>query len=248
MDPLDLKPVVHRTLSDEAAALLRDAIRRGALAPGSRLNERDLASRMGMSRIPVREAIRLLVEEGLVTKEPHRGAFVYAPSQVEIEEISSLRVVLERFVVERAVPRFRPEHEAQLQRIVHGMRGTALDEDYKRLYELDREFHSLLWRIADHSLLLEVVSGLRSRLDRFLYEAAIATSDFKFDIYIASHARLLRVLKSGDIAAAQAAITDHILSSKERILAYMLALSGTVGPDDQALQPELTLILEDGKR
>jgi DNA-binding GntR family transcriptional regulator len=181
--------------------------------------------RLGMSRIPIREALRLLIEDGLVTKIPHRGAFVFAPTELEIEEISSLRVVLERFVVERAVPRYTLEHESRLQRIVHEMRGTAFEGDFKRLYELDREFHGVLWEVADHGLLLEVVSSLRSRLNRFLYEAAIATSGFKFDLYIASHTKLLKVLSSGDVVAAQEAMTQHILSSKERILAYAAALA-----------------------
>ena len=98
---MKLIPVEQRTLGDEAADRLRTAIRSGNLRPGERLVERDLAERLGMSRIPIREAIHRLAEEGLVRKLTHRGTFVYAPTLAEIEEISSLRVVLERFVVER---------------------------------------------------------------------------------------------------------------------------------------------------
>jgi DNA-binding GntR family transcriptional regulator len=96
MSFLELTPVEQRTLSDEAADRLRAAIRNGTLKPGMRLIERDLAERLGMSRIPIREAIQSLVEEGLAQKAPHRGAVVYIPTREEIEEISSLRVVLER--------------------------------------------------------------------------------------------------------------------------------------------------------
>jgi len=225
MDTGPLRPVVQRTLTDEAAARLRDAIRHGSLAPGVRLVERDLAERLGMSRIPIREAIRRLVEEGLVKKEPRRGTFVYAPTPDEIEEISSLRVVLERFAVERVLAHYTPEHQAKLQRIVNAMRRTADQRDFQKLYELDLQFHNTLWEIADHRLLYEVVSSLRSRTNRFLYEAVSATPNFQFDIYIAAHTNLLNVLKSGDMMAAQEEITRHILDSKERILAQAISLS-----------------------
>src|SRR5688500_796944 len=91
-----LRPVASRNLSDEVVDSLREAIRSGLLPPGVRLVERDIAARLGVSRIPVREAIQRLAEEGLVRKVAHRGTFVYSPSAAEIEQISSLRVVLER--------------------------------------------------------------------------------------------------------------------------------------------------------
>ena len=125
-----LKPVSQRTLSDESTDRLRAAIRNGTLAPGARLVEQDLAEMLEVSRIPVREAIQRLVEEGLVNKVPHRGAFVYLPTRKEIEEISSLRVVLESFIVERAIERWQPEHELSLRQIVDEMRTAASQRDF----------------------------------------------------------------------------------------------------------------------
>src|SRR4029453_901005 len=125
LDSLDLRPVEQYTLSDEATERLRAAIRSGSLPPGARLIERDLAERLGMSRIPIREAIQRLVEEGLVRKLPHRGAVVYMPTRAEIEEISSLRSFLERFVAERVIARWNAEYERQLRQIVQAMRTAA---------------------------------------------------------------------------------------------------------------------------
>ena len=85
----------------------------------------------------MREAIQRLVEEGLVTKIPHRGAFVFLPTHKEIEEISSLSVVLERFILERAIERWKPEHEMALRQIVDQMRLAAGQRDFVKLYELD---------------------------------------------------------------------------------------------------------------
>lgn len=220
MDLLNLTPVEQRTLSDEAAHRLRTAIRDGVLRPGTRLVERDLADRLGMSRIPVREAIQRLVEEGLVQKSPHRGTFVYAPSRQEIEEISSLRVVLERFVAERVVARWSDELEDELRRIVGRMRVAALESDWQEIHEWDYQFHNILWEIAEHTLLLEVVSGLRTRINRFLFEAAGLLPPTNLEAHIDTHDVLIDVLKAGDVAIAQDEMTRHVLAATERIMTY----------------------------
>ena len=220
MDLMKLMPVEQRTLSEEAAERLRTAIRDGLLHPGMRLVERDLAERLGMSRIPVREAIGRLVEEGLVYKSPHRGTFVYAPTPQEIEEISSLRVVLENFVVERVIAHWTAELESELRQIVSLMRMAATHGDRHQLHECDYYFHSTLWNVAKHSLLLEVVSGLRSRINRFLFEASELLPLTEVDTHINAHDALIDVIKAGNVANAQAVMTAHVLSAKNRILTY----------------------------
>lgn len=220
MDLLNLAPVEQRTLSDEAAHRLRTAIRDGVLRPGTRLVERDLADRLGMSRIPVREAIQRLVEEGLVQKSPHRGTFVYAPTRQEIEEISSLRVVLENFVVERVIARWSEELEVDLRQTVQRMRSAAVDGDWQEIHEYDYQFHSTLWDVADHSLLLEVVSGLRTRINRFLFEAAGLLPPTNLEAHIATHDVLIDVFKAGNVANAQQEMTRHVLAATERIMTY----------------------------
>lgn len=220
MDLSELKRVEQRTLCDDAADRLRNAIRNGVLRPGARLVERDLAEQLGMSRIPVREAIQRLVEEGLVEKLPHRGTFVYAPTRKEIEEICSLRVVLERFVVERVMMVWVAEHEIYLRTIVDQMRFAASQNDIQQLHEGDYHFHSTLWTIADHSLLSEVVSGLRSRINRFLFEAAGVLPAAEIDTHVKAHDTLIEVFKQENVVLAQAEMTNHVLAARNRILRY----------------------------
>ena len=220
MGLLDLTPVKQRTLSDEAAHRLRTAIRNGVLRPGTRLVERDLAERLGMSRIPVREAIQRLVEEGLVQKSPHRGTFVYAPTKQGIEEISSMRVVLESFVAERAIAHWTDEVEVQLREIVEMMRTAAKRGDWQQIHECDYHFHGTLWALANHTVLLEVVSSLRSRINRFLFEVSGALPASDMDQHIASHDHLIDTFKSGDVAKAQQEMTDHVHSATRRIMTY----------------------------
>lgn len=220
MGLLELTPVEQRTLSDEAADRLRAAIRNGVLKPGTRLIERDLAERLGMSRIPIREAIQRLVDEGLARKLPHRGAQVYIPTREEIEEISSLRVVLERFVAERVIQRWQPHYEGELRQIVNSMRRAANQQDLQEVYAQDYRFHLTLWQIAQHSMMLEVLSTLRARISRFLYEANGALNPAELEMHIDSHDDLIEVLRSGNVAQAQDSFMYHVLGAKERILIY----------------------------
>jgi DNA-binding GntR family transcriptional regulator len=216
----EVPPLKTRTLAAEVAERLRDAIRNGSLGPGSRLVEQEVAEQLGVSRVPVREAIQMLVDEGMVRKSPHRGAFVFLPTRKEIDEISSLRVVLESFVVERVIENWNPNYEAALRTVVAAMRDGMREGNYQVMYEQDYAFHRTLWEIADHSILLEVVSSLRARLSRFLYEAASALSHEHAIRHVDSHDELIDILKRGDVSTAQAEITQHILAAKERILTY----------------------------
>jgi len=220
MPSLDLAPVQQRTLSDEAADRIRSAIRNGTLKPGMRLIERELAEQLGMSRMPIREAIQSLVEEGLAEKSPHRGAVVYSPTRSEIEEISSLRVLLEQFVAERVIERWQSSHETELRTVVSAMRQAAARQDLQEVYAQDYQFHLILWQIASHSMMLEVLSTLRSRISRFLHDANGALTTAELDMHINGHDHLIDALRSGDVGRAKAAFADHILGAKDRILAY----------------------------
>jgi DNA-binding GntR family transcriptional regulator len=220
VDDIYLSPIDVQTLADQATERLRNAIQRGSLGPGMQLVERDLAQRLGMSRVPIREAIQRLVEEGLVKKMPHRGTFVYLPSLREIEEISSVRVHLEHFVIERVLARWNPQHEATLQDIVEQIRTAATIQDRRRMSELDAQFHATLWDIADHQILLEVISSLRQRVTRLLHEIISLMPSEELYQAVESHEAVISVIKSGDVAAAKDEMTRHIGAARDRILSY----------------------------
>jgi DNA-binding GntR family transcriptional regulator len=138
-----------------------------------------------------------------------------------------LRVVLERFVAERVVERWQPIHEEQLRAIVDAMRAAGTQRDLQQLYAEDYRFHFTLWEIAEHSLMLEVLVGLRARISRFLYEANGALDGAELDHHINSHDDLIEVLKSGDALRAKAEFTRHVLGAKDRVLTYCnLPLTG----------------------
>ena len=209
----------RRTLADTAAEQLRSAIRNGKLKPDTRLVEREIAERLGVSRVPVREAIQQLVEEGLARKIPRHGTFVYAPSRVEIEEIASLPIVLEQFAVERVMARWDPKCGTRLRWIIDDMEDATANRDCAQLFEADKEFHLTLWQMADHRLLVEIASSLHGRISRFLYQAVSAHKDTPlFDQYVNRHIKLVEALQSGDLARAREQSVDHIEAGLNRVL------------------------------
>ena len=198
------------SISDTVTMELREAILAGDFEPGARLVERHLAEQLGVSHIPVREALARLSEEGLVDREPRRGARVAELGAKELEEVSSLRSVLERFVVERVQARWQPEYEQQLRAIVDGMARAAAQLDVDELFTLDRRFHEALWVMAEHSVLADIAAQLRGRINSFLKAANAALAQDELERHVQAHADLIVAIASGNLLAAQNSMTQHI--------------------------------------
>jgi DNA-binding GntR family transcriptional regulator len=217
--------------ADGLAAVLADRLRAaicsGQLAPGDRLVERRLAREFGVSHIPLREALARLVEEGLVVRPPRRGARVARLSPVMLEEISSLRVVLEQLVIRRLRTRFTAPAQARLQGIVDRMMQAADQRDLVRVHELDQLFHEQLWQLADHALLAEMAAQMRSRINHVIRAAAATLGRDELRRHAERHQVLLDVIASGDVGAAQQEMESHILRATQRIAEAQL-----VRPDD----------------
>lgn len=215
-----LRPLDNPKLSDVAFATLREAIISGFFPPGTRLVEQEIAEQLGISRIPIREAIQQLADEGLVAKEPRRGAYVQSYSEEDLEEVYSLRIVLERFVIERVMLNWSTTAKAQLQVIVDDMRAAAQAGDKRQVSYLDTKFHETLWHLASHKMLLDLVSELRVRIIRFLEEANTTISADELITHAETHQSVLNALSNGDVKAAKVRITEHILGGKKRIKAF----------------------------
>lgn len=204
-------------LAGTVAERLRAAIQDGSLPPGTRLVERRLAAQFGTSHIPVREALARLVEEGLVERSPRRSARVAQLDARALAELETLRTVLEQFVVRRAQERWSPAAERDLRRIARRMVEAAQHGDVASLTALDERFHERLWRLADHPLLIEVVAGLRGRLNRFLRDTTEALPRKQLRAHAQAHVDLVAVIASGDAEAAADAMAAHIAAAARRI-------------------------------
>ncbi|MFE9105030.1 GntR family transcriptional regulator [Actinomadura geliboluensis] len=214
---MKLQPLADDSLTDRVAGRIRDAIHEGRYPPGARLVERTLAAELGVSHIPVREALVRLTDQGLVERAPRRGARVATLTPRELEELSSLRIVLERFVVTRVQERLTAMAEKELRRVVASMRQAAARGDFRRVFDLDQRFHERLWELADHQMLGEVVTGLGGRIGAFLRAATAALELDALEEHAASHDELLDAILSGDAETGCAEMTRHIELATERL-------------------------------
>jgi DNA-binding GntR family transcriptional regulator len=212
-----LQPVTDRNLADRVADELREAIHTGRLKPGARLVERRLVEELAVSHIPIREALARLADEGLVERLPRKGSRVAALTARDLDEISSLRVLLEQFVAVRVQERWDARTEAELRKLVGSMVDAATRGDSRRIFDLDRRFHERLWKLADHVLLMDLASQLRSRINAFLRAANAALESDALRAHARTHEELVDAMASGDPDAARAAMTSHIEIAADRV-------------------------------
>lgn len=217
--------VVMQNVSEQIAQELRTAIQSGKLKPGERLVERTLASSLGVSHIPIREALGRLADEGLVERTPRRGARVATLSEKGLRETSSLRIVLEQFVAVRAQAAWNEQSETLLRGIATAMVESSRAGDVDGMFALDQEFHETLWELADHQLLMSTVSQLRGRINGFLRAANDALSPSELAAHAESHFQVIDALASGDKDRLLEQISHHIETAAERIRVQATARS-----------------------
>ena len=150
----------QRTMTEQVMARLRDMILSGELAPGSRLDQNDLARRFGVSLVPLREALARLQSSGLVRIVPHRGVFVESLSVEELLDIYQVREALEELAARLAAPRLSAADLATLDRLKIEMEQTAKIDDFDAFLDLHRDFHFTIYRAAGRRHLLQLIAQL----------------------------------------------------------------------------------------
>jgi DNA-binding GntR family transcriptional regulator len=190
----------------------------GALPQGVHLREAELATALGMSRGPVREALIELSREGLVVLRRHRGAQVITLTTEDAEEVYTLRRALERLAVERACGKLTANHLAELDAILDRMQ--ELDADYAPdlAVELDLAFHDVLVRAAAHSRLERSWQQIRSQIAMFLHDRHLARRDFH-EIAYPEHRAVRDIVAAGEVGAAIAVIDNHLVGAYDRLTA-----------------------------
>jgi len=205
-----------RSSADAATHALREAIVRGVLVGGQPLRQDELAARLQVSKIPVREALRRLEAEGLVAFYPNRGATVAPLSEAEAEELAEIRIVLETTALRRAAPRAAA---ADLRRAQDILDEARHEPDAARWSALNREFHEALYAPADRPQLLELIRQVNRRIDRYMY-VTLADAGHQAQS-LREHRLLLQAIRRGDVAAAEAVLTEHIASGAKRLIDYL---------------------------
>ncbi|BDE08032.1 GntR family transcriptional regulator [Vulcanimicrobium alpinum] len=207
---------LRRSLSDDVVDRLRSAIIRGEFGPDQRLSEAALADAFGVSRGPIREALTQLEREGLLKVERHRGARVTRLSKEDIDEIYSLRTVMERLAIERAA-RFADEDDfAAMEGVVEELKAAVAASDARRTVELDAAFHDLVYRAARHSRLYLAWSALRPQIETFLHSRSTDTQDY-FTKALHEHVALLKIIRAREPERAIEMIEEHLRTAYVRL-------------------------------
>ncbi|MDQ1716399.1 MAG: hypothetical protein QOE71_4178 [Pseudonocardiales bacterium] len=215
---LEIQPARRRGLTDEVAENIRQAIFDGSLELGERLNEVDIADRLQVSRGPVREALVQLKQEGIVTMEWHRGAFIVQLSADDFRELAGLRTVLEVFAIRQAAAAATQADLDNLAAAVKALSKAFVDQNDYVLIQLDVEFHDALYRSAHHERLWNAWSSIRSQVLLSLLTKRHASNEYYRDLVIAEHEELLRVISSRDARACEKAIRVHLSDTYDRLV------------------------------
>ncbi len=205
------------SLVDVVAADLREAILSGRLAPGERISDVHVAAEMGVSRAPVREALRQLAARGLVHEEPRRGAFVARLSRARVREVYDCRRALEGLAARRLSAADRREaHVERLAAIVADMDAAS---DPLVAAETDHRFHVTLCELTGNGWLQRLYAQLadQSRMMQALDSVAHADADRRELVML--HAPIVDAIASGDPAAGEEAVVAHIDLSERLFLA-----------------------------
>jgi DNA-binding GntR family transcriptional regulator len=212
IDSLGFTDLAGRTLSDDVARQLRQAVLDGRLAPGQRIVERDIAEAMGTSRGPVRDALRLLENEGLVIRYPHRGTYVARLTLEDAEEIYSLRQALEMLAVEYVIERASSEQLDELDELIRSMeRMMETGYDQYEATDIDIEFHVALCRISGHTRLLAAWETLKEQFRVFLLaHRTLKPRDFE-ERAVLWHRRIVGALRQRDIELARQVMHEHVI-------------------------------------
>ena len=205
-------PRVTTTIVDE----LRNMIYSGELAPGTRLNEAALATRMGTSRGPIREAIRMLAGKGLVTPVAHRGMFVRQISMRDMLESYDLRALLFSFAARRVTEFLTPERLPVLETLHAEMEQACRDNESGRYYELNLRFHALILEYSNNRHAAQVYEAQTNELH--LFRRRFFNYANKMQRSNEEHRAILDAIIAGDGARAAELAEQHVLAGKQRLL------------------------------
>ncbi len=202
--PIEPRPTESRQGRDVYEQLIAE-IRSGVLKPGDRLIETDLAKRLGLSRTPVREAIRQLESDGLVTHQPRNGATVRKLDYSEITELYEMRAVLEGTAARFAARAASEVELAELEAINQEMREAP---NSQALFGANRQFHNVLLNAARNRFLIKSVEAIQKTL--LILGASTMEEADRAQQAIEEHESLLDSLRARDGDAAEARMRDHI--------------------------------------
>jgi len=205
----------YKPLREMVFESLREAIIQGRLKPGERLMEIQLAEEMGVSRTPVREAIRKLELEGFVVMVPRKGAYVADISVKDIADVFEVRAALEGLAAGLAAERITTEELEELDRALTKTYEVS-KHDLNAIVETDTNFHALIYRASRNERLVQIISNLADQIQRF--RATSLAQPGRTKLAIEEHAKIVDAISDRNVELAQTLAREHIELAEQTLL------------------------------
>lgn len=209
----------YQTVEGKTQSFIRDAILRGIYRPGERLHQDRIAALLGVSRMPVRASLRQLEAEGLVSVRPHMGATVSVLQPEEIAELYELRILLESYLLEHAIPKLTSERLAELSDLVRRADHDGEDALGDRL-ERRKAFYRQLYELAERPRALEMADRLRTAVGRYLLLQRV-------DEHPTAHLELLEYLDVRDVEGAKRWLVEHLGNVSAQLQRQVADMAGS---------------------
>jgi DNA-binding GntR family transcriptional regulator len=212
----DILSIPRRVLHQEVAVRLRQRIVEGHLAPGAKLNERELSELLQVSRTPLREAIKMLAAEGLVALLPNRGAVVVQLSEQDVADAFEVIAGLEGQSGELAAQRIGVAQLAEIRALHYEMLAAFTRRDLATYYRLNALIHTHINAAAGNRVLTQTWANLNARLQALRFRSNF--DEAKWQRAMQEHDRMIELLADRDAAGLRALMTAHLLHKRDAVL------------------------------
>ena len=214
LEPIKLD--AYKPLREVVSQALRQAIKDGVLLPGERLMEIQLAEELGVSRTPIREAIRILEQEGFIVMVPRRGTYVADISLKDIAQVFEIRSALEELAAGLAAERITPDELEQLERILVEINEFIAHDEFDKIVDADIRFHEILYQASRNDRLVDILHNLREQMLRFRsismhYPGRLAAT-------WEEHRRLVEFIADKNSSMARKVAKKHMENSEKTLL------------------------------
>lgn len=212
---LELNMNAYLPLRDVVFNTLREAILKGELKPGERLMELQLAAKLGVSRTPIREAIRMLEQEGLAVTVPRKGAQVARMTEKDMEDVLQVRGALDELAVRLATENITPEQLEQLEQARQRFEHSLNSGNVKEIAQADVDFHDAIYQATGNARLVTLLNNLREQLYR--YRVEYLKDRHSYPRLLQEHQEIVDALRRKDKSSASEAMVEHVKNQAEAV-------------------------------
>ena len=198
--------IQYTTVSDSVYLWIKNAIIEGKFKPGEHIPQETLTKKLGVSRTPIRDAMKRLETEGLLVTKPHCGAVVFRLTEENLKELYEIRIMLEQYCAARACEKASDQQILQIEALSEAMKENF--DSLKTFMQLDRQFHSLLCTLSGCTNTVEILEGLWNKCDSF--KSIYFSLDGRTRDTLAEHTRIIHSLKCRDSNGIKDAISTHL--------------------------------------